>query len=69
MAPSLQFVGGFLGAEKTTPLRAAARVLAARGERVALITQPQRLVPTHRLGLRVLRDDASCAPIERRARA
>ncbi|UJR82492.1 Hypothetical protein I5071_45570 [Sandaracinus amylolyticus] len=37
----VQVVGGFLGAGKTTLVRAAARTLAARGERVAVITNDQ----------------------------
>jgi Ni2+-binding GTPase involved in maturation of urease and hydrogenase len=37
----VQVVGGFLGAGKTTLLRSAARWLAARGERVAVVTNDQ----------------------------
>lgn len=37
----LQVIGGFLGAGKTTLVRAAARRLSARGERVAIVTNDQ----------------------------
>lgn len=40
-APHILFVGGFLGAGKTTLLFEAAKRLAARGERVGLITNDQ----------------------------
>lgn len=41
MAPILALVGGFLGAGKTTLVLAAARRLAARGVRVAFVTNDQ----------------------------
>jgi hypothetical protein len=65
--PLFVFVGGFLGAGKTTLILSASRLLAGRGKRVAMITNDQdsalvdtRLAAAHQLAAREVAGGCFC---------